>query len=246
MATRLLLILIALLAAAPSASAEKILVPVAFGEPIPGAHGSVWSVELVGYNAADRYIQVKPWANCSITCPAPPAFAKSSFSIWTYNPTPGPGLYLYVNDPEHELISFNLRVRDLSRQLETWGTEIPVIRESEVPPGRAVVLPGVPNETGFRTTLRIYDLADGMDSAVQIKVWDESSSALLREERIVLTDYGMVRHVPSQATLNDFSRELASERVRVEVIPENEESRIWAFVTVTHDETQHVTTITPQ
>ncbi|HVR44510.1 MAG TPA: hypothetical protein VMS56_13810 [Thermoanaerobaculia bacterium] len=243
---RVRVVLIAVSFATQVVHAEKVLIPVAFGDAVPGAHGSLWTVELAGYNAADRYIQVKPYGNCAITCPAPPAFANSMFSIWTYNPSPGPGWYLYVNDPEHELIFFNLRVRDISRQLETWGTEIPVVRESEVASGRRIVLLGVPNAPEFRTTLRIYDLWSVIESSVRLLVYDEASGALLGDERVSLTDFGLARHVPTQAQRNDFSSAFPAARVRVEIVPENPESKIWAFISVTHDETQHVTTITPQ
>jgi hypothetical protein len=240
------LFLLGLILVAASVKAEKILIPVAFHGEVAGAHGSRWTVELVGYNSAARYIQVKPFGTCGITCPALPANPKSFFTIWPYNPVPGVGMFLYITDPEHKRVTFNLRVRDVSRALETWGTEIPVIRESEVEPGRPVILLHVPNEPGFRVTLRIYDFPANMQAPVTVAVYDEGSGQLLREETITLSDFGWTGTVPSQITMNDFAKDIPAARLRLEISPTNPLSQIWAYANVTHNETQHVTTITPQ
>lgn len=244
--TKASVILVLALFVAASGYAEKILIPVAFDGEVNGAHGSRWTVELVGYNSSDRYIQVKPFGTCAITCPALPANPKSFFEVWPHNPSPGPGLFLYVNDAEHDLVTFNLRVRDVSRQLETWGTEIPVVRESEIAQGRPVVLLHIPNHDGFRTTLRIYDFPNAANAPVRLRIFNETSGALLDDQMVSLSDFGQTGHVPSQVTLNDFSSGFPADHVRVEITPTDPFSRIWAFASVTHDETQHVTTVTPQ
>lgn len=230
-------------------SAERVLIPVAFLGEMAGGYGSRWTVQVHGYNASDRYIRVKPFGNCSFgACPAIPADARSAFSISPYNGViPGGGLFIYVDDPDHEAVRFNVRIHDVSRQDETWGTELPVVRESEISEGTIVDLLELPRQPGFRTTLRIYDFA-AVNAPVIVRLHDDAQRTVISEEVVPLSDAGRPLDVPSQAALNDFGASLGTgtSPVRVEIIPTSPEMRIWAFATVTHNETQHVTTLTPQ
>jgi hypothetical protein len=126
----------------------------------------------------------------------------------------------------------------------------------------AFTLLDVPVDVGFRQTLRIYDI-DGTprEASVRIRVFrlDPSrgqpfgeADELLGETTVPLAfaSDGLVPPLhPGYAEVTDLST-LAplgdAERLRLEIEPSTPGSKLWAFVTVIHNETQHATVITPQ
>ena len=102
----------------------------------------------------------------------------------------------------------------------------------------------VPTDPRFRLTLRIYGLNQG-EEFVNVSFHDRKLQVPLQP--------GRDRFTPSYAEVTDF-RPLGIEQPRemtvlVEV-PHSDTTApatpIWAFITVTNNLTQHITTITPQ
>lgn len=228
-------------------TALRVLLPVAI-ENVPGARGSLWTSELWIHNGTPDTVMVGPTRLASeYRIPAgqtdePPIFLRSDGSH--------PGLFLFVESEDHMDVTFNLRIQDLSRQAETWGTEIPVVRDTEFHGGKLVLL-NVPLDERFRQTLRIYESDLMEDSAVLVSVYRMGFAGddLLLDERRVDLRLAIPDRSPAYAQIDSFSgfSGLAgTERVRVEIMPMTEDMRLWAFVSVTNNETQHVTTITPQ
>ncbi|HUP64909.1 MAG TPA: hypothetical protein VM557_06495 [Thermoanaerobaculia bacterium] len=247
-----------LMAAAPAGAEdvidvqrERVLIPVAFYGTVHGAHGSIWRMELAGYNDSELYVKVAPHGTCGIPCAPFPAGAKRSFTLDMAGPGyPGDGKFYYVDRPHHRSVHFELRARDISRETSTWGTEIPVVREHEVREGPVHLL-DVPALDGFRLALRIYDLGPELNLSSQalVRVFDFSGGELLLELVVPLSTGGVSpKYVPAQARLEDFGSELGSfrGRVRFEITPVGNATRLWGFMSITHNETQHVTVVTPQ
>ena len=73
---------------------------------------------------------------------------------------------------------------------------------------------------------------------------------LLAETTVTLVLQGNPDSVPGYAQFVDlvavFPQLAASETIRVEITPISPGLRFWAFAAITNNETQHVTTITPQ
>ncbi|HUP63858.1 MAG TPA: hypothetical protein VM557_01070 [Thermoanaerobaculia bacterium] len=233
---------------------ERILVPVAFQGEVAGAHGSIWRMELTGYNDAGVHVKVALHGTCAILCPPPPAGGKSSFTLGM--PSPGfgfgdaDGIFYYVERPHNREVHFSLRTRDLSRQASTWGTEIPVVREHDIPEG-PVHLVDVPLLDGFRLTLRIYDLGPELNrtSEVVVRAFDRATDQLLFQSAVPISMRGFPSTgLPTQVRLDDFGAQFGGfrGRARIEVHPAGNATRIWAFISITHNETQHVTLVTPQ
>jgi hypothetical protein len=171
------------------------------------------------------------------------------------------GQILYVGPEGADRLGFGLRFRDLSRQAENWGTEIPVPRETAFH-SSAFSLVDVPVTEGFRQTLRVYEI-DGTprEASVRVRVFrlDPSGNqpvgaadTLLGETTVPLSFaplFGTQPLHPGYAEVTDLST-LAplgdAERLRLEIEPATDGLALWAFVTVIHDETQHATVITPQ
>jgi hypothetical protein len=153
----------------------------------------------------------------------------------------GVGRILYVPRGSAESLAFNLRVADVSRAAITAGTEIPVVRVDDMT--GTIALLNVPARFGFRTILRIYSL-DARDVMVSV---DGVS-------RVVSLRPGRDMFEPAYAEFNDFPispiPEIVSTTVQVSIPPSDPtpagpRRRIWAFVTATNNETQQITTVTP-
>jgi hypothetical protein len=140
----------------------------------------------------------------------------------------------------------NLRVTDVTRQAESHGVEIPVVHRKDFSEERISLL-GVPIDPRFRNTLRIYSLARG-EVLVNLQVGDQGHQLVLPAAPDWFT--------PAFASFTDFPlpQDLgpAQKSIRVTVdtprgpggtaIPG---TPIWAFITVTNNDTQQITTITP-
>lgn len=225
----------------------RVLLPVAI-ENVPGARGSLWTSEFWIHNGTGESVTLAAtrlageYRISAGRSEKPPIFLSPDGS--------NPGLFLFVGAEDQRDVSFNLRIQDLSRQSETWGTEIPVVRDTEFHSGKLVLL-NVPLDERFRQTLRIYeaDLLEGSVVLVSIYRTEFEGDDLLLDERLVQLRQRVPERPPAYAQIDSFSgfSGLAGiELVRVEITPMTEDMRFWAFVSVTNNETQHVTTISPQ
>jgi hypothetical protein len=222
---------------------ERILLPVAAVDT-PGAFGSLWRTEFWCRNDGDTPVAVVPLAQSETSLlphvdTQPPIFlASRGFP---------PGQFIYVRRIESAKLRFNLRIRDVSRAVETWGAEIPVVRDGEFFSGSLTLL-NVPTGSRFRQTLRIYALS-ATPAVVHMRVVPLRSTRPLGEEDIELAPGDSVGYVPAfrQISLTERFPQLASgQPVRIELQAAAPDLELWAFVTVTNNDTQEVTTVTPQ
>jgi hypothetical protein len=207
---------------------ERVLVPLWFSGP--GSFGSNWTTELATYSEG----RVDAWRPLSA-----PATARLG------------GVLFFPSRGSSANLHFGLLVRDTTRQAEGWGSEIPVIRESEFRTGNIELL-NVPVYSRFRQTLRIYNV-DSVAGGVVVGIYtmngrelvlttvDLRSSAPCAPFEPCASDepaFGVIHNLAAT-----FPQIAGEERVRVQVRPNG---RGWAFVSITNNETQQVTTITPQ
>lgn len=250
-----------LIAAAPAfaqlqAPYERVLVPIFIKTPVPGAFGSLWATEFVARNEAAAIVEV---AVGRFQCVLQPPCGYSSMT--TFRPdgpaeNPNGGAFVYVGAPGAGKVIFSLRVRDLSRQALTWGTAIPVIREAETYTSRLQLL-DVPTDARFRVALRVYDFDAPNSRSVRLRIYDVSEDprlppktalvdVVLRLDQPVQDVNGAI---PGSAVMTDligaFPQLSSAPIVRIVLDPVSTDLRFWAFASVTNDETQHVTAITP-
>lgn len=236
---------------------ELALVPVFTSSPSPGAFGSLWSSQLWIRNVGEEpavFSQGPP--ECNIGCQdddhhslAPKATARITSVAAARDGQPGFVLHLQ----RERAFAFNLRVHDLSRQSETWGTEIPVVRERDLLHESGVLL-NVPQKAGFRVLLRAYSVPGRVGDAVILRVYPRQGNELLAERRLSLDDvvisFADFPTHPGYVELYISAENLPGigdhEFLRLELTPATEGLPFWAFATVTHNESQHVTTILPQ
>jgi hypothetical protein len=127
----------------------------------------------------------------------------------------------------------NLRVHDVTRSDVNFGTEIPIVREGDWVNDH-IVLTGVPTDSRFRNTLRIY----GQEPFQAVVTIGNRAPV-----HLTLSQANGLFEVP-YAIWGDFPRDGAPVRVTIESVPND--VPMWAMITVTNNETQLISTITPQ
>ncbi|MEO8217994.1 MAG: hypothetical protein ABI718_13015 [Acidobacteriota bacterium] len=229
---------------------ETVLIPLSLTPAgLPGDFGSLWRSQILVYNSSTEMVPVTqtPATGPIIELPPQPAQPLTMTEISAGTGGQSVGAIVYVARPGNESVVFSSRIQDVSRQALTWGTEIPVVRESDllsVP----VDLLGVPTDSTFRNTLRIYN-TDGQNSCGFSISISHGDGALLKTTTVTVPAAQSDPVYPIYAgyvQLGDFlPPEPGTDPLRVTITPLCSAPRYWTFVSVTNNETQHVTTITP-
>ncbi len=230
--------------APPADTFERVLLPVLL-PPVSGAFGSVFETEFqvtTTFGALTLY--GLRYGNCApVTCiDIEPIVLQSPEDVFPpdrvlYNGTPG--RFLFVPRTEINSMSANLRVFDSSRTAANFGTEIPVVRERDF--RTRITLLGIPRDPRFRTKVRIYSTTS---TALTVKPSNGPAFG------VTLTPSGNDLHAPAYAEFNvdasgfgdPISLQITHAQSPLPVVP----PPFWAFATVTNNETQVLTTISPQ
>ncbi|MEO8217704.1 MAG: hypothetical protein ABI718_11540 [Acidobacteriota bacterium] len=233
----------------PFVDTERLLLPLLIGATIPGSFGSIWTTELVTRNTASVPIWIGPEPSQMSPLPAPDFTREpeTTFQIGI-SPTVFSPAWLYVETGHADDVAVNLRVKDISRQSLTYGTEMPVVREREF--RTSMDLMNIPTDDRFRSTLRIYRQPGPQHELVQVMFYDMDDNRMLAEAAVGVEGPGASIQPPPYGEIGDLTAQLpqlrSANKLRIKLIPDSPEEKIWAFVSVTNNETQHVTLITPQ
>jgi hypothetical protein len=231
-----------LLAAPLFAQNERLLLPI-FTPPVGGAFGAEFHTDVTVGNHSNTVLSLSGLAyDCDVIISCPPTPNRIDLQPervlrsdeLVHNGAPG--RFVFVPKADLERLSMSLRVHDITREELNFGTEIPIVRESEFVNG-PIVFPLVPDFPWYRNTLRIYAA-----SPVNVLVKAGSQPAV----RIALTG-AADEFDPAYAIFNHF-RGGGWARVTVQVDQPAHATPvpIWAFITVTNNQTQAITTITPR
>jgi hypothetical protein len=238
--------------------AEMILLPVAIPISVRGAFGSEFVTELTIFNGSPQTVFVEgvEFPRCPVVGCAPPTLGAGNTLITRPGSfgTSNVGLLRIAPRTAADAVVAQLRVQDISRQATTWGTEIPVVRERDAVSGPLHLL-DIPADGNFRTTLRIYNFTPA-SSAVRVRIFDVTSTGfsdpyasgeLIREADVTLTQLSPSAGVSyAVLSIDGMVGTRIGRRLRVSVVPSATDMKLWAFVSVTHNESQHITTITPR
>lgn len=237
---------------------ERVLVPLALAGQLPGANGSLWETRLAIANTGTNTVLVEGLdPECGIGFCPPEVDILPGFTIFP-NPLIANGalsLLLRVGAGGDDL-TVHLRVQDVSRQAETWGTSIPVVRERDAFTAKFNLLDIPVDNARLRSLLRVYSFANEAPGAVLVQIYqtlpgqslsfeDGTRDVLLGEHTLALPA-GQSSTSPGYAQLPLWllGEVPDGSRLRVEVTPVNG-GRVWGFVSVTNNQTQHVTVIAP-
>ncbi|HXI11700.1 MAG TPA: hypothetical protein VNM92_03545 [Thermoanaerobaculia bacterium] len=150
-------------------------------------------------------------------------------------------------------VALHLRVQDISRQSQTWGTEVPIVRESEA--RTEVHLVDIPTSSAFRKKIRVFDFSGLNGLQMQATITDMATGSILAKKDLTLSGATFngagypLTPASSQfdLTSTDFTRLPETERVSVTILPKTFALvRYWGYATIVNNETQHITLITPQ
>ena len=237
----------------------RYLIPVT-RQNLRGAHGSIWSAEWVIHNAFKPFAML--WDSCQPVlspCPVsvvPPGTIRPEFAPRSDG---GDGAFVYVPRAVAGSVAMSLRVRDLSMNAQNFGTEIPIVTDADYTrQNRGVIqLLDIPTDPKYRVLLRIYGPNESL-KRLNVGVGSETGSVT---ETIEVELSGSESETPEKFPLHPAYAQLdpitpniraAGPRARVSVaafydvlISPPPIYPIWAFATITNNETQQVTTVTP-
>jgi len=242
---------------------DRILLPLST-DHVRGAFGSEWVTDLAVTNVSDIPLTVIGYDRpiCPVMCAAEPIPPRNT--IFPSAPRSCPaiaGRFLLVERGRSGDVAVTLRAHDVSRQNETWGTVIPAVLEKDLF-GTRFGLVDIPLDAQFRTLVRIYDFNPVTGAAVRVRVYavdpmraapdlskpDPDRLLLELTPRFVTPDADPFGFCSGYAEVALSGQPVLADtnRVRVEIEPLTNAKDYWAFASVTHNETQHVTVITPQ
>lgn len=225
---------------------ERVLLPL-LTPPVHGAFGSEFHTALRLSNRNETKVAVfgvQPACNtisgCILFDPLERPYVINQFSAPRDFQLDGtPGRFVYIEKKLAPKVFANLRVFDVTRSAENFGTEIPVVRDDEFVRGPIRLL-GIPLDPRFRNTLRIYMHGS---STVIVTIGDE--------EHMLTPAQPENPFEPAYLQFTDFPTgtgtiDIEIAEPEIVVLPAVGPNPIWAFVSVTNNDTQLITTITPQ
>ena len=212
------------------AAFEPVLIPIVFNGP--GAHGSLWETSVEVFNA-NYDMTLEPFAPGA---PVVPSARAVSLTEWLGQR--GRGVMYWIPRQIGADARFGARIRDVSRNPDRLGTELPIAREHDY--ADDLVFTSVPLRPGTRASLRLYAPDGDASSNVFVYVTDANgktewlSTKWIRDGRMEL------------ALHEDVGRESGlTGKVTIKVAGFFG-IRLWGFVTVTDDQTQEVMIVRQQ
>ncbi|HEX7421810.1 MAG TPA: IPT/TIG domain-containing protein, partial [Thermoanaerobaculia bacterium] len=225
----------------------------AFFEPVlfpviitgPGAFGSNWTTEVTMRNENDYPLPVTSVFDqgCFPPCDARPT-AHSTAIVRSAN-APN-GLLLNIPRQSSPKLFFGTLIRDLSRQSEALGTEIPVVREDDFF-DRPFTLLNVPTDSRYRVAMRLYRIDGGVTLHYRIRPLSTDETLVDAFAFLAPESQGSTLTFAFIGDLLTTYPQLAGKgplRIDIDGTPAQRAS--WAFVSVTNNTTQNVTVISPQ
>ncbi len=222
---------------------ERVLFPLL--TELPGANGSRWITETTISNPRRAYVET--WNDIApFQCIDYPCFERlAPGQLVKFEGGEYPrGVALLTPWSESPYLSFGLRARDTSRAAEGYGTEVPVVRESEMFTGTEIALLNVPLQTGYRAKLRVYafDLSPYIGASAVTRIVRANGASASIGVELARDCSGVSCHAIPYYGEADLPAGAGVADVMVRVTAP---AQAWAFITVTNDETQQVTLVTP-
>ena len=221
---------------------------------VPGAFGSLWSSEWTVYNNSLSDLQILGGFPLILADP-PISWIPPRMTLPVGAQPSHQGAFIYVPNPLVESTTMSLRIRDVSDDAVSFGAELPIVPMRKFVATQMLI--DVPNQPHYRATLRIYG-AGAAPQTVGVKVFDPDFPNPISEftvlmEGIVNVQFDPMPRDPSYAQIDLLTPELRAGnkplRVEVDNLGANVSPPppgIWAFISITNNNTQQVTTITPQ
>ena len=254
----------ALAARAQAPGSEKVLFPVVATHGVSGAFGSRWVSTPSVLNTSNTPVTLDGGSYC-FDCPLGIKATLEPGLTYDFVPLDGtsgvPGSFLFVDSRVAHDLHFGLRVRDVSHAAQSQGTEIPVVHQDQFRSDRIELL-GVPLPGNQRYTLRVYSL-DPVGGDFRVRVYGLRELVFPHityppDSPLGQDQFSMIHVDPKMAWAENYPGYAEITVLPMSVVPPNDVRtlrleieptapglRIWAFVTLTNNDTQSVTVISP-
>jgi len=223
---------------------ERILLPL-LTPPVRGVNGSEFFTDFRLLNTSNNTLSVYGLGEDSVAIGVNEEFEPDRIEYFNG----APGRFIYVRREFADELRAQVRVYDATRFSYNFGTNIPIARERDFVNDKPLALLGVPTEEAFRNTLRIYSSKE-----MTVKVTYSGPGIVHIQQPVyeVHLKPGLNAFDPAYGVFTDFPRNVG--KLRIDIEPPGEPVQtpvldyvppIWAFISVTNNETQMITTITP-
>jgi hypothetical protein len=258
-----LLLTALLIAAPPNAPAfHPVLLPL-HNSDVPGASGSRWKVDEMIFNGSDASIPFYPYypvlhplfgpAEVREMAPGERVAAGSLDQPQPCRgcrPSPDPGAILWIPREARPGLVLYDRVFEAGHDGDNRGAIVPAVGEEQFRTGR-ITFVDVPAEEGFRTTVRVYNLAE-RPLTLAVRVEDAAGKVAARTVVTLAKVHGTypdndVPFLPgyAQISVESLLAPGTSGPVHIVLEPESPEALFWAFASITSNSAQRVTVMTP-
>ncbi len=226
-----------------TAEYEPVLFPI-FTPPIKGAFGAEFHTAARVASEADPFDIFGVDTNCTLI--DPPVLPDRPYRIGTGETVldtrcnTSVGRLFFVPAAHVDDFAANLRVTDVTRQAQSHGVEVPVVRLRDFTTSKIALL-GVPVDPRFRNTLRIYGLPGGAQSVIVSISGATTTLTLQQPASIYEPSYAQVDFIVD-AVSPGGTVTVTIDQMRNGIVPP---TSIWAMVSVTNNDTQQITLVTP-
>jgi len=232
--------------------AERILIPIAASGP--GPNSARFETEILITNTGDEPVGI---GGATFEGPGPlfpspivlPHTTRTFTDLLRDSPrhVVGAFIYYYFARSARDVIT-KVRVHDTSRDASGFGVEVPAVSDLDF--AATVRLPGIPTDSRFRATLRVYAYDATNFGPVTLRVRDNADGTLLATVTVALAaDRLDPESFPAsaQVSLDPIIEPLRSHaRLRIDISDSDAVRPIWGFVSITNNQTQEITLVTPQ
>lgn len=250
---------------------EQLLVPLT-PRGVEGANGSRWTYSFAVLNAGDTPLHgyfypiaadVPPpdifpaWTGCVFpSCEESLVLNPGAVHFQALGEVDAHGqfgLLLSVRKGSAQSFRYELRIKDDSRSSKSAGVAIPVVPLTDFTT-QTIHLLNVPVDPRFRHTLRVYAPRRAAATVVRIRMIDQGSRAVLLDGLYHLAQppgalpdlYPGIAMHPDVLQVSDIAIPAPVYMgVRFEISSISEGTPIWAFLSITNNETQEFTVVTP-
>lgn len=217
---------------------ERMLIPV--GGPTPGAFGSIWIAPVSAYSEKSMTVRV-PYCVSSGTCGSQLNLVAGTPAKFGVDGSSN-GAFLYVPREFANDADFTVHVVDWTHPSDSHA-EVPVVRARDFRPLLRFL--DIPIGANVRSNLRIYGYNAG---SVTVTVRDTTSGRITGTTQLQLQG-GSIGDFPTYPWTVAITPDLLTGvshlyTAMLEVTSDNG-GPIWAFITLTNNDTQHVDLVLP-
>lgn len=232
---------------------EPVLFPIVVKNE-SGAAGTSWTSETIARNKSSEPLL---YSFGLLHIPADRVLSPGELTRGAYiNVVPIDGSLTWLQKGHSEDFSFSCRLFETSRAENADGIDLPVVTLDETY-DRPFEILRVPVTENHRMMLRVYDLWSTPGGEVDVRIYRLFSGSM--EEAFI----GQIRlrtdAISAPSTPTNLSQRVGFVRLpldehippgvtdlRIEISPVTEGQALWAMVSLTHNETQRVSIVTPQ